>query len=85
MGTHMKTTIDISDALFEEARRAAAREKTTLRAIVERALRLALKSARPVRPFRLKKASFRGKGLQPGVADGDWERIRDLAYKGRGA
>lgn len=85
MGTHMKTTIDISDALFDEARKAAAREKTTLRAVVERALRLALRSAPPARAFRLRKASFRGKGLQPGVAEGDWERIRDLAYKGRGA
>ncbi|KAF0245763.1 MAG: hypothetical protein FD180_1302 [Planctomycetota bacterium] len=85
MGAHMKTTIDITDALFDKARRAAVREKTTLRAVVERALRLALKFDRPGRSFRLRKASFRGKGLQTGVAEGDWERIRDLAYKGRGA
>jgi len=81
----MKTTIDISDALFDEARKVAARERTTLRAVVERALRLALKATPTTRTFKLKKASFRGKGLQPGVAEGDWERIRDLAYKGRGA
>jgi len=27
---------------------------------------------------------YRGRGLQPGVRQGGWERIRDLAYDGRG-
>jgi len=34
--------------------------------------------------FRLRKASFRGNGLQPDVADASWERIRELAYDKRG-
>ena len=36
-------------------------------------------------PFRLRDASFRGDGLQPGVATGSWEAIRDAIYEGRGA
>ena len=35
----MKTTLDIPDPLFREAKMAAAREGTTLRAVVTRALR----------------------------------------------
>ena len=38
MVTHMKTTVDIADSLFEAARRAAARERTTLRALIEEGL-----------------------------------------------
>jgi predicted transcriptional regulator len=38
----MRTTIEIDDALFERIRRLARREKTTIRALVERGLRLVL-------------------------------------------
>ena len=37
------------------------------------------------RAFRLRKATFNGEGLQPDVAEGSWDKLRDLAYKGRGA
>ncbi len=83
----MKTTIDVADVLLEEARRVAAAEKTTLRALVEEGLRrvLAARSHAAVGPFRLRDASVAGSGLQPGVEDGSWERIRGLTYDGRGA
>jgi hypothetical protein len=81
----MKTTVDIPDALLEEARKVAARERTTVRALIEQGLRQALAERNGARDFRLRKATFKGEGLQPGVADGTWERIRDLAYEGRGA
>ena len=35
--------------------------------------------------FRLRKASYRGRGLRPELRDATWEQIRDLAYKGRGS
>ena len=35
----MKTTVEISDSLAEEAKRVAARERTTLRALIEAGLR----------------------------------------------
>lgn len=85
MGSHMKTTVEIADALLDEARRAAAREKTTVRALLEEGLRKVLDSRRRQNGFRLRKATFRGKGLQPGIADVGWEGLRDLSYKGRGA
>jgi hypothetical protein len=84
MVTHMKTTIDIPDALFKAAKRQAAREGTTLRAVVERALRQALDARADASRFRLRDASVPGDGLQPGLAAGGWERIRELAYEGRG-
>jgi Arc/MetJ family transcription regulator len=82
---HMKTTIDIADALLEPARQAAAADGITLRELVEQALRRALVDRKRRASFRLRQASFRGRGLQPGVAEGSWECLRDLIYEGRGA
>ena len=39
MASHMKTTIHIADGLFEEARKVARQEKTTLKALVDEGLR----------------------------------------------
>jgi Arc/MetJ family transcription regulator len=80
----MKTTIDISDALLEEARKLATREGTTVKALVEQGLRRVVTERRRTSTFRLRKATFKGNGLQPGVDHADWERIRSLAYEGRG-
>ena len=44
----MKTTIDISDALFEQARAQAKAQGLTMRTLVENGLRLALAQSRPV-------------------------------------
>ena len=84
MGTHMKTTIEISDALMEQARRLAARENTTLRALVEQGLRGVIAEKKRSTDFRLRRASFKGNGLQPAMQDAGWERIRETAYEGRG-
>ena len=81
----MKTTVEIADGLLEDARRAADKGGTTVRALIEEGLRLVLKSRRASGPFRLRQASFRGKGVQPGVQEGDWDNIRRLTYEGRGA
>ena len=85
MVTHMKTTIDIADALLDDAKQLASREGTTLRELVEDGLRRVLESRRGRKAFRLRDASVTGKGPQPGIDLGSWERIRDLAYEGRGA
>lgn len=88
MGTHiMKTTVEIADALAREARQLAARENTTLRELIESGLRAVLRERRERRKraeFRLRDASFGGKGLQREFRDADGERIRAAAYEGRG-
>lgn len=82
----MKTTIEISDPLMQEARKIAEREGTTLKSIVEQGLRKVIaERGRPARAFRLRDASFKGRGLQPDVAGKGWDRIRELAYEGRGS
>jgi len=83
MVTHMKTTIEIADALGEAARKTAEREGTTLRALVEEGLRRVLDDRLRTRRFRLREASYKGRGLNPALADAGWERIRELAYEGR--
>ncbi len=80
----MKTTVEIPDSLLEEARKLAAREGTTVRALVEQGLRRVLAERRRPSGFQLRKATFKGDGLQPGVAGASWERLRDMAYGGRG-
>lgn len=80
----MKTTVDISDALLDDARRAAEKGGTTVRALIEEGLRLVLKSRRQREPFKLRRASFKGKGVQSGIQEGAWDEIRRLTYEGRG-
>jgi hypothetical protein len=81
----MKTTVEIPDSLLDEVRRVASREGLTVRALVEEGLRRVLAERKRARVFRLRKVTFKGKGLQPHVAGASWEQIRDTAYKGRGA
>lgn len=80
----MKTTVEIPQSLLEEARKLASQEGTTLRALVEEGLRRIIAERRQAGAFRLRKASFKGTGLQAGVGGAPWERISDMAYEGRG-
>jgi hypothetical protein len=80
----MKTTLDLPDPLLREARKIAVREHTTLRALVEQGLRKIISERKAARPFRLRKVTFKGQGLVPELRGADWDKIRDLAYEGRG-
>jgi len=80
----MKTTVHIPDSLLEEARKIASQEQTTIKALIEEGLRRTIDDRKHKRVFRLRKATFKGNGLQPDVADASWEKIRDLSYRGRG-
>lgn len=73
----MKTTVEIADGLLRQAKAVAHREKTTLRALVEEGLRWAVGRHRSHARFKLRKASVRGEGLQPGVIEGEWSWPRD--------
>lgn len=76
----MKTTVDISDALFEQARAQAKARGVTLRALVESGLRLVLtqSKAAPQR-FEMRDFSFGTPGLQGGLeAHFDLSKWRDI-------
>lgn len=81
---HMRTTIDLPDPLFKQAKQLAERRGLTLRRFVEDALRRYIGEEKKRPPFKLQDASFRGDGLRSGLDWSDWERIRDLAYEGHG-
>lgn len=80
----MKTTVEIPDSLLEEARKLAFREGTTIKALVVESLRRIITERKRAKAFRLRKVTFKGKGLQPHVAGASWEKIRDLVYDGHG-
>lgn len=84
MGTHMKTTIEISPPLLNQARKLATQQGTTLRALVEEGLRKVVSEKRRPEGFHLRRASFKGKGLQPQAAGAGWDRLREMAYEDHG-
>ena len=78
MVSHMKTSIEIPDALLEEARRVAACEKTTVRALVEDGLRKVLAERKKKSAFELKLVTAGGSGLASNVPP---DLPRHLAYE----
>ena len=81
----MKTTVDIADQLLRKAKKLATKQNTTLKAVIESALREALDSAEhPPQRFCLETHTVDGNGLQQGLSWDDWSAIRSLGYEGRG-
>jgi hypothetical protein len=80
----MKTTVNISDTLHIEARKIAAAEKTTVKDLIEEGLRKIIAERSRNSDFRMRKATFKGKGLQPHLSGASWEKIREMAYEERG-
>jgi len=80
----MRTTVEISDPLLREARKLAARQGVTLRILIERGLHRVIAEATPGTPFKLRRASFKGKGLQPEFQNASWDRLHDAAYEVHG-
>ena len=83
MVSSMKTTVDISDVLLSEARRAAREEGTTLKALIEEGLRAVLTRRADTPQYRLPDASVDGAGRQPNMREATWEEIRAAAYGDR--
>jgi hypothetical protein len=81
----VKTTVEISDSLLLEVRELAAREGVTLRTLVERGLHRVVAETKRGAPFKLRRASFKGKGRQAEFGEASWDTLRDLTYKDRGA
>ncbi|MPZ56309.1 MAG: DUF2191 domain-containing protein [Rhizobiales bacterium] len=76
----MKTTVDIADPVLQEARKVAARESTTLRALIEEGLRRVLAERKRKSPFRLRLVTAGGRGLRPELRNATWDEIRELSY-----
>lgn len=85
MGTHMKTTVEISDPLLERAKRLAAERGSTLRDLIEAGLQRVIEDERSAKPFKLRDVRVHGSGLQDGFRSASWEDVREAAYSGRGA
>ena len=80
----MKTTVNISDALHEEARKIAGSEKTTVKDLIEEGLRRIISERKRKTSFHLRRVTFKGKGLQDHMQGASWEKIREMAYEERG-
>jgi len=80
MASHMKTTIQIPDSLMEEAKAIITRDNTTLKALFEEGLRKVIAERKHTKNFKLKKASFKGNGLNPELKGASWDRIREMSY-----
>lgn len=80
----MKTTVEIADPLFQQAKALAAREGLSFRVLVEEGLRSVVESRTTTtsKPFRLRDGSFKNsRGLQAGVK---WTDLSALAYEDEG-
>ena len=79
----MKTTIDIADPLLRDAKKLAAREGTTLRALVEQGLRqvLAERKTRKREPYKQRLVVFKGDGLTPEFRNAGWAEILEASYE----
>ena len=81
---HMRTTLELPDPLFRKAKKLAQRRRIPFRALVADALHRLLEEEPRPQTFQLEDASFKGDGFVSGLSETDWERIREIAYEGRG-
>jgi len=82
---NMKTTIDIVDPLFKEAKRLSKTSGLTFREIVEHGLRMFIASQKkaPRESFKMRRLAFTGNGIRPELDEGDWSKIIGLSYGDR--
>ncbi len=76
---HMRTTVRLDDGLLDQARREAVRRGTTLTALIEEGLRLAINPPHSVQPgprVRLPVSRARS-GLMPGIDLDDSSAVFD--------
>lgn len=80
----MKATVEISGDLLNRARRVARKEGSTLRALIEEGLRLALntRAKRVAAEFRF--PVYGEGGRTDAFRDATWDPIREEIYRDRG-
>jgi len=79
----MKTTIDLPDDLLERGKATARRENSTLKALIEEGLRMALRARARKRSTPFAVQPFEGDGLSAEFASAGWEEIREEVYRDR--
>jgi hypothetical protein len=76
----MKTTVEITDALLERARKHAGETGQTVRGLIEEGLRRVLEAEPPAKPFHLPDRSVgRAGGVNPLEAM-TWQDLRGAIY-----
>lgn len=77
----MKTTIEISDSLMAEAKEFARGRGITLRTVIERGVRLALKNGGENPEYKFEDKSVNGSGLvDPNMT---WDEMLEISYGDR--
>ena len=78
----MKTTLEIPDSLFQEAKAYAEARGVPFRQVVEEGIRSVVERGRTSKTrFRLRDGSFGGKVRQDRLS---WTDVRQAIYQGRG-
>ncbi len=79
MVVRVKTTVDIAEAMLREAKLIAAREGTTLKALVDEGLRHVIEErSRQKTGFRLRDVRYGDSLGAPGIDPNDWMSIKHL-------
>jgi hypothetical protein len=74
----MRTMVTLDDELHRRAKLYAAKHATTLKALIEEALRMRLlQKPNSTRCRRVSLPTFRGDGLQPGISLDDMRTVYD--------
>jgi hypothetical protein len=76
----MKTTIDISDALFQRAKKEARRTGRPMRQLVEQGLRLVLDAEGTSKPYSLPDRSIGNARARSPLDSLSWQDLRNEIY-----
>jgi hypothetical protein len=76
----MKTTVDITDALLERARKHAGESGQTVRALIEEGLRLVLEAEQATNPYDLPDRSVGKTGGPNPLEAMTWQDLRGAIY-----
>ncbi len=82
MGTHMKTTVEIADPLFAEAKAEARRRGVSVRALIEDGLRRVIAEPLAAR-YVLPDCSYGTGGPTDAWNGATWEEKLEVIYEGR--
>ncbi len=76
----MKTTIDIHDELYRQARQHAQATGRSLRAVIEEGIRLVLAVPKPQGTYRLPDLSVGDPDAADPLAEVSWQELRETIY-----